>query len=80
MAEGRQKEKRQGRKNQKVSAMLTFYLTLNDLRNLIAVYLHLVTLWVAITDQTGFVINLRFAFSQDHPAIFGRHDVITATA
>lgn len=77
MAEGKQKGKK---KIKKASKQLTLNgLSFDDLRNFVAINLHLITLLIVVADQTGIVIDFGFAVSQYHSTIFCRHDVITAT-
>lgn len=78
MAEGKQKGKK---KIKKASKPLTFIcLSLDNLRNFVAIDLHFITLLVMVADQTGIIVDFRFTVGQDHPAIFRRHNVIAATA
>jgi hypothetical protein len=77
MAEGRQKGKK---KIKKASKRLTFIcLSLDNLRHIVAINLHFITLLVVITHQAGIVVDFGFAVCQYHSAIFRGHDVIAAT-
>ena len=68
MAEGRQKGKE---KIKKASKLLTFIcLTLDDLGDFVAINLHLIAFAIAVTHQTGIVVDFGFAIGQDHTTIF----------
>ena len=78
MAEGKQKGKK---KIKKASKRLTsLCLSLDNLRDFVAIDLHFIPGLIAIADQAGVIIDFRLAVCQDHPAIFCRHHVIAATA
>jgi len=68
MAEGRQKGKE---KIKKASKLLTFIrLALDDLGDFVAINLHLIAFAIAVTHQTGIVVDFGFAIGQDHTTIF----------
>ena len=78
MAEGKQKGKE---KIKKASKRLTFIcLSFDNLRNFVAINLHLITLLIAVAHKPSIIVNFGFAVCQDHSAIFCRHDVITAAS
>jgi len=77
MAEGEQKGKK---KIKKASKQLTFNcLSFDDLRNFVAIDLHLIALLIVVAYKAGIVVDFGFAVSQYHSTVFCRHDVITTT-
>ncbi|KLP54695.1 hypothetical protein ABR39_17675 [Enterobacter genomosp. O] len=78
MAEGKQKGKE---KIKKASKLLTsLCLSLDNLRDFVAIDLHFIAFLVAIADQTGIIVDFGFTVSQDHSPVFCRHNVIATTA
>ncbi len=53
-------------------------LTFNNLRNVVTIDLHFITLLIFVADKAGIVIYGGLTVGQNHATIFGCHDVIAA--
>ena len=53
-------------------------LTFNNLRNVVTIDLHFITLLIFVADKAGIVIYGGLTVGQNHATLFGCHDVIAA--